>query len=188
MERRELQIYLFNELKAEAKRKRGDQKGVQLDMPYKKEHEVPSEDARKRRDNLDKNMVQNCTDNLVRAITGEWLEGQQRMVYREEPVSFIERDGDDSAELFDRFTDKDWRFINDSCHLLPNDEIIRVNEPAEGKNDVPMIFAGFVRPGRHPIVIYDCKLDRFFTSEAYVNSRRHQLSFHRTPQLTTHHR
>ena len=59
------------------------------------------------------------------------------------PESIKDREGDESDQIYDRFTAADWYYINENCHLVSRDGIIRVNAASEGSRKVPYVFAGY---------------------------------------------
>ena len=94
----------------------------------------------------DKESLQKCTQNLIDSIIGKSYNGLDQMLQVIE-----ENENKDDSFLFDRFTKIDWKYINMNCHLIPFQEIQKVNYECE---QVPYIYAGYVKPGRHVIIIY----------------------------------
>eukprot|EP00356_Strombidium_inclinatum_P016843 CAMPEP_0170508952 /NCGR_PEP_ID=MMETSP0208-20121228/63938_1 /TAXON_ID=197538 /ORGANISM="Strombidium inclinatum, Strain S3" /LENGTH=80 /DNA_ID=CAMNT_0010792135 /DNA_START=112 /DNA_END=351 /DNA_ORIENTATION=- len=58
-------------------------------------------------------------------------------------------------ELFDITAAREWREVVNQCQKY-RQELVSINfPPIDGHDDDVFVFAGFVRPGRHLLFIYD---------------------------------
>ena len=116
-------------------------------MPYKNEKEVPLDDAIKRRDTKDEVMVANSIKTCLEAVQGLRPDLLSDILKDVKPKTISDRDGDDSGQVYDRFTNADWRYINQNCHLVAREGMIRVNEAKKSAKVVPYVFSAFCPPG-----------------------------------------
>jgi hypothetical protein len=87
---------------------------------------------------------------------------------------FSEMFESDANRVYDRFTNADWHFINEKCHLVPDEEMIRINPVSKDCDFVPLVFSGYAKPGKHIVMVYDHKLDSL-TYTIALTTKRHAL-------------
>jgi hypothetical protein len=95
------------------------------------------------------------------------------------PANVLDQDADSSSDdgtgLVDEIAQKEWREIILNCQKYRK-ELVSINFPYfDGNNEEVYVFSGFVRPGRHVIIIYDPKLDDFFFKDIVVEVRKSDI-------------
>ena len=75
---------------------------------------------------------------------------------------------------------KQWRSLLLNSQKY-REEIVSVNFPlAEDVDDKVFVFAGFVKPGKHVIVIYDPPTDNLYFKHIIVEVRKQEIVLDRT--------
>ena len=78
---------------------------------------------------------------------------------------------DQEEDLVDAVAAREWRDVIKRCQKYRN-TIVTINDPPfEGTEEEIYIFSGFVKPGRHVIVIYDPDQDAFYQRDIVVEVR-----------------
>ena len=71
----------------------------------------------------------------------------------------------------DEISAREWRNIIRECQKYRED-MVSINFPAfDGKEEKTFVFAGFVKPGKHVLIIYDPKTKEFFRRDIIVEMR-----------------
>ena len=87
-------------------------------------------------------------------------------------------DDEENEDLVDAVAEREWRDVIKRCSKYAHD-MCSINFPAfDGRSthDYQIYtFAGFVRPGRHVIVIYDPKTKNFYRRDIVVEVRNEEI-------------
>lgn len=85
---------------------------------------------------------------------------------------------DEEADLVDAVAEREWRDVMRKCQKY-RDDMLTVNFPPFGGNSSNdhqiFTFAGFVRPGRHVIVVYDPLSHAFYRRDVIVDVRKSEI-------------
>lgn len=103
---------------------------------------------------MDKPSVENSTKKCFEAVLKKDLRAYDDILKSNVP-DFSDRFGSDGDQIYDRFTDADWYFINQVCHYVPNEEMMRINPAPKSSWNIPMVFSGYAKPGKQIVIIYD---------------------------------
>ena len=79
---------------------------------------------------------------------------------------------DFSEGIVDELAAREWRTVLQQCQKYRR-ELVSINfPPFDGQHEDIHIFAGFVKPGRHVIVIYDPERKKFYRKDILVEVRK----------------
>ena len=84
-------------------------------------------------------------------------------------------DDENAEDLVDEVAEREWRDVLKKCTKYKDDMLVVNFPPFDGRstNDFAIYtFSGFVKPGRHVIVIYDPPSGRFFRKDFIVDVRK----------------
>ena len=84
-------------------------------------------------------------------------------------------DSDCSEGIVDQLAAREWRAVLQQCQKYRR-ELVSINfPPYDGQAEDIYVFAGFVKPGRHVIVIYDPERKAFYRKDILVEVRKGEI-------------
>ena len=83
----------------------------------------------------------------------------------------IQLDDEEGEDFVDIIAEREWREVVEKCQKYKKEQVMINYPPFDGKDETIFIYAGFVQPGRHVLIIFDPETREFFQRDFIVEVR-----------------
>lgn len=97
------------------------------------------------------------------------LNQKKKVLSKGNTVEFDDNDGEDFVDII---AAREWREVVEKCQKYKKESVIINYPPFDGKDETIFIYAGFVKPGRHVLVIFDPETREFYQKDFVVEVRK----------------